>query len=66
MAPRQGFEPRLVVLETIVLPLTLARYWYPKMDSNHRPTPYQDGATTAELLGYLEGDGRIKLPLQSP
>ena len=62
LAPRQGFEPRLVVLETIVLPLTLARYnWYRERVSKSRPPPYQDGALPLSYLGILAGRERFEL-----
>jgi hypothetical protein len=68
LASRQGLEPRLMVLETIVLPLhqrdintvlvllyslCYGEFWYPWVGTIHRPSPYQDDALPLSYMGVL-------------
>ena len=53
LAPREGFEPSLTVLETAVLPLDHRdKTWYQVQGLNLRPTDYRSAALPTELTWY--------------
>ena len=66
MVDRVGFEPTWTEIKSLPLKPTqlTVHNWYPRLDLNQRPTPYESVATTSVLLGYnLVGKGGIEPPL---